>query len=297
MTVIFFRANNTDVGYSSIRMIVGDAEGANFGEPLTLLENYDATKSGGGMWEPYGVLLEDGTIAVYVSCDIRGTSDYVVEEKTVVSANSENLVCTSAQQNILLITLTEESGTFVPSTPSIVCDGVTRNARDGMSVITQLTDGNYAMVIETNYEGTTYPMVIQILYSQDGKEWTEPTTILRASTEGKKMAAPYITTLPDGRIAVSCCSQEGYNGDITSTKSDMYNRVQRVYISQGTVSYGTSDIELKELVYRTYPENEYSIFGGVSYINGRLYLFTGRGENTSAEVNTSKGALINYILY
>lgn len=287
---VFFRANNVNgSGYSSIRMVVGNKYGKNFGEPVTLIENYNPTLSNGGLWEPYGVILEDGTLAVYVSCDIRATEAY-----GSIPAH-ENLVCESTQQNILLITLAEENGSFIPSEPRIISSGVTHKSRDGMSVITQLEDGSYAMVIEATCERPAYPMVIQILYSRDGYEWTEPVTILRSQNVGNNRAAPYIITLPDGRIAVSCCTQEGYSGYPASVASG--NRVQRVFISKDPVAYGSTVIEFEELIYREYPENEYSVFGGVSYINGRLYMFSGSGINDENGQSSSKEMLLYYILY
>lgn len=292
---VFFRASNADIGYSSIRMIVGNKYGKNFGNPVTLMENYDSALSGGGIWEPYGIILKDGTLAVYVSCDIRGTEAY-----GSIPAH-ENLVCPrnettkTTRQNILLITLAEEKGSFVPSKPCIVSDGVAHDSRDGMSVIAQLADGSYAMVIEATSERDQYAFVIQMLYSQDGYTWTEPQTIIRPQKTGNNCAAPYITALPDGRIAVSCCTTEGYRGYRPGSGSGY--KVQRVFISKDPVSYGSPDIEFEELIYREYPENEYSIFGGVSYINGRLYMFSGSGINDENGKSTSKEALLYYILY
>ncbi len=298
---VFFRANNTAAGYSSIRMIVGDEYGKNFGDPITLLENYyEGSTENRGMWEPYGIILKDGTLAVYVSCDIRGTTAYIDTEGNVVIPANTGLVCEygngQTTQNILVLTVEEQNDTFVTTNTSIVSNGKAHNSRDGMSVITQLADGSYAMVIEATCERANYPMVVQVLCSEDGKTWGDPITILRPKTTGNSMAAPYITTLPDGRVAVSCCTQEGYSG-YEATTTDMKNRVQRVFISKEAVSKDSTDIEWEELNYRDYPENEYSIFGGVSYIDGRLYLFAQKGTNASDGTSTSAPVLLNYILY
>ncbi len=103
---------------------------------------------------------------------------------------------------------------------------ILHNSRDGMPVWIPLSNGGYALVIESTHlrnEAGRHPFVIQILYSEDGRGWTEPADIYIPRTDNSKAGAPWIAELPDGRLAVSFQTDEdkAVKGDRTSVMKIM----------------------------------------------------------------------------
>lgn len=303
--VVMYRAYNLEeIGYSSIRMIIGDEKGANFGTPVILVQNYEQGTDKGyseyGMWEPHAV-QKDNTLLVYFSCDIHSSIDYAG-----VAANAVPL-CTDGRQNILLAQydLTENEVTSVTKLLDGLADG---GYRYGMSVITKLADGSYAMVIEAGrkvtLEGGKEDSVfdIRISYSQDGVTgWTTPVVLFGAEEFGGASTycgAPFVTTLPDGRIAVSY--QSTYQADQFTIKRDgrkvQQSRV-RVFVSVNAVNYNSEKIEFVELTEQlgiTYAENQYSIWNSVSVVGDKLYVLIGKGVNTSETTSVSGATEVYY---
>ncbi len=137
----------------------------------------------GGIYEPYFMEL-DGKLVVYFASDRIGKS-----------------VQSMAAQNIEMMTYDKTSGTW--GDLRVALNGTEHKSRDGMAVIDKFSDGSgYAMVIEaTNVSG--HPFVIQLYTSANGYDWTFRYNLYIPEKKGKKAGAPYIKTLPDGRIAVS----------------------------------------------------------------------------------------------
>ncbi len=206
----------------------------------------------GGMWEPTIYRIE-GKLLIYYSSD---TAKYrTVKVKINVGESGESIdesfpfVRNNKYQNIVVHTLDEESGLW----SGAVCaqKGDEHNAyeiisgfyhcRDGMQSISRLSDGSYAMVIETSkhhygekYGDTRYPFVIDISFSRDGYEWTKPVTIAKPSEKEYRCAAPWISTLPDGRIVVSY--QTDMDLGVRSEGAQL-----EVIVSKEAVSYSDSE--------------------------------------------------------
>ena len=267
-------------GYASIRMIIStDATCTAFSEPVVIAEVYTRDKNTGGMWEPYLVQKGD-TLLVYFSCDAQTSV-----EKNGVAANTA-YVCEGGFQNVLVTSYELSSGTV--GATSVVCDGETTETRPGMSVITTLADGSYAMVVEY-WKGENCE--IDILYSKDGLAWTAPAKLI--SLSGGICAAPYIVTLPTGQIALTFQSPADYEGDFAD-ESNTKKAQLKFYISENDVSYG-STVTLKESSTGiALDKNDYLIWNGMAVIDNVLYVFGGKGTVTAAGTYAAGGLQIVY---
>ena len=113
-----------------------------------------------------------------------------------------------------------------------------------MQSISQLSDGTYVMTVESNkhyfanyYGGTKYPFVIDLFFSEDGITWTDPTTIAKAPNAGYYCAAPWVDTLPDGRIVVSYQTDEHRSEPLTDNTNSHTKHQMKVLVSKSAVSY------------------------------------------------------------
>ena len=172
------RANvqKSDGYYSSIRVSESLDGGKTWGYHSTIAEELGE----GGVYEPHFGWIGD-TLAVFYAND------------------SLNVVNERSQQSIEFKLYA--SGAW--SEKRIASDGITTRSRDGMPVWTKMENGRYALVIEaTNVSG--YPFVIQMKTSPDGLNWSEENrNIYIPYAQTKKAGAPYIATLPDGRLCVA----------------------------------------------------------------------------------------------
>lgn len=172
------RANvqKSDGYYSSIRVSESRDGGKTWGYHSTIAEEFGE----GGVYEPHFGWIGD-TLAVFYAND----SLHAVNERS--------------QQNIEFKLF--ENGVW--GEKHIASNGIETRSRDGMPVWTRMENGRYALVIEaTNVAG--YPFVIQMKTSPDGLHWPEENrNIYIPCAQTKKAGAPYIVTLPDGRLCVA----------------------------------------------------------------------------------------------
>ena len=138
----------------------------------------------GGIYEPYFMEL-DGKLVVYFASDRIGKS-----------------VQSMAAQNIEMMTYDKTSGTW--GDLRVALNGTEHKSRDGMAVIDKFSDGSgYAMVIEaTNVSGPP-PLLFSFTPLQTVTIGHSDIIFISPRKKGKKAGAPYIKTLPDGRMAVS----------------------------------------------------------------------------------------------
>lgn len=173
-----YRANvqRKDGYYSSIRVSESRDGGKTWAYHSTIAEELGE----GGVYEPHFNWIGD-TLAVFYAND------------------SLNAVNERSQQNIEFKLF--ENGAW--SEKRIASDGIQTRSRDGMPVWTRMENGRYALVIEaTNVSG--YPFVIQMKTSPDGLDWSEKNrNIYIPYAQTKKAGAPYILSLPDGRLCVA----------------------------------------------------------------------------------------------
>ncbi len=185
---IFYRAHykgtfsgGTFYPYSSIRIRISDKNGV-FNpndEPIMLIETGSSvsTRKTGGLWEPFPMYLEDGTIAVYIASDVHLSEERTAYGRTI-PALDPSLLSAGDSQNIIMVPLTIEDnatevgkGITIGTTELAIkgsktneegtgdgqteADGVAAgnhgntDARPGMPVVTTLKDGSYAMIVES----------------------------------------------------------------------------------------------------------------------------------------------------
>ena len=213
----------------------------------------------GGLWEPT-IYRIGGKLRVYYSCDVVKYGHGVIlnpgtanEKNDTTFPYSESIVT----QNIVMHELDESTGAWGGGTAvfSGFSNSLTEDygypqgtvkMRAGMQSIALLSDGTYAMTVETTklrdwgkYGGYNFPMVIDICFSRDGVNWTEPRTIAQGHADGYTSAAPWLAVLPDGRIAVSFQTDDDLD---EPHPTDVGNYKQmHVVVSNEAVTYADAD--------------------------------------------------------
>ncbi len=270
--------------YSSIRFCISQDGGKTWSADKTVVENtYNGSKLT-GFWEPHMIYIKDGKLAIYYANDCIGGD-----------AKGYPFVSKQTYQHIIVHLYDEATGTF--GEPIIASNGEKHNSRDGMPVVCKLSDGTYAMVIESSAYRSKYPFVIQLLFSEDGKVWSEPKTVFSPKGNGHYAGAPYITCLEDGRIVISCQATEGSGSTLSSTKHN--NSATNVIISEKPITYADRDtVEAKSFnkiffdPFTTTQKNAFSLWAAMIVHNGKLYCVAQCGYNTSATSTQSTGLFI-----
>jgi hypothetical protein len=261
------------------------------------------TGTAGAFYEPYPIVLDDGSLAVYISEDVHYSAPFDNGAYRIPKLK-DDLICDGGSQDTVMIPLriapgaTEVGpGKIEVGEPQLIFQGSNlamfghRNSRPGMTVVTQLYDGSYAMILENSTEMNNpgYNLVIQITYSRDGLTWTPPRTIIRPHREGGssngigkqyKTCAPFITTLPDGRIVAVCATDEDYEGYYPN--DDAHYKHEIAFVSRGRVSYDQDlerDRDFIQLGNYVYSENEYCVWASVAQIDGWIYVSGLQGVN------------------
>lgn len=326
--LVSFRVNKDcgSVYYASIRVYESTDKGKSFHFHSTVIEN---TSVSGGLWEPYFCMIDDDgnpatpdRLAVYYCNDMTGKSikpqDFVASEGLVAKGMFISgvypgfaTVSSSSYQNVMVQLWDEDSGKW--EAPKVASDGKRHNSRDGMMTVTRLSDGSYAMTIESSRyrtgaekspDGLAHRMVVRMLFSDNGLDWTDPVDIYiptGMSPDGNYASyagAPYVVLLPDGRVAVSFHSNENYNKSYIVNTNGMggqrYNCTMRVIISdfaitretRNSVGTGTFSEAFEPIPVDT---NGYSIWCGMYVYNGKYLLaFAATGVNTSSTVYSTR---------
>lgn len=302
---------STNFSYSSLRMRISDTDGIfnSSDEPIMLIQNYtENTGKAGAFYEPYPILLEDGSYAIYISEDVHYSDGFdgkiYNDEHYYIPRLHNDLICAGNSQDTVMIPLkiaplaTEVGeGKIEVGEPVLIFQGSDTtmfghtNSRPGMTVVTQLYDGSYAMTLENSTEQNNpgYDLVTQITYSRDGLTWTPPKTIIRPHQKGGsrngngkafKCCAPFCTTLPDGRIVVVCATDEKYVGGFPN--DDAHYKHEIAFVSKEKVGYGADlerDRDFIQLGNYMYSENEYCVWASVAQIDGRIYISGLEGVN------------------
>lgn len=248
-----------------------------------------------GFWEPD---------PVYITDQNGNTNLFVYYADT---ATPEKL----SYQHIMYTVWDEENDTF--STPEIAQNGIDHTSRDGMSVVTKLSDGNYAMVFESTKTGSTETtFVIKMSFSEDGKSWTAPVVVAKpdkaitdsstGATEYAVCASPYIVTLPDGKVAISYQTTDRYTGKIPDRVS--YRVGTQVAISSQVITsdtfkdYSENDDFTAYFTNKYNPgtlgENEFSRSAGLMVNGDYLYVYYNHGSNTwdeQGKITHNKGTI------
>ena len=235
-----------------------------------------------GVWEPDPVYIGDELFCYFADTDLPGNTNY---------------------QHIMYCVYDEATGKF--GAPEIAQNGIEHKSRDGMSVVTKLSDGTYAMVFESTrtdkddyadiHNYTTF--VIKMSFSNDGRNWSDPVIVAKPnpvtapatdSNEYAVCAAPYVVTLPDGRLAVSYQTTDRYTGRIPNRVS--YRIGTQVAISSQPITSATfagaerDDDVTSYFATEVNPgvlgENEFSKSASLMVHNDKLYVYYSVGDNT-----------------
>ncbi|MBQ8836227.1 MAG: hypothetical protein IJ002_01805 [Clostridia bacterium] len=292
--LVAYRSNTktyTSTYYSSIRVVTSDDFGKTFENEKILIENA-TTMSGEGFWEPFMIQIDEKTVALYYADDF----------------NVDNNINSDAYQRIAYFTYTVgDDGDWSKGTWSTeYATAIYRTniyTRDGMPMVTRLSDGSFAMVVETHdYTSSNSDynciFVIGLSLSKDGKTWTTPVPVVAPTNlnEGAACAAPSITTLPDGRVVISYQTDDGYTGSFgnistsDSGNADTYGRVFGAVISNTPITYSTTLTATKggaadgftvlDTPFESVTDG-YQIWNAVSCFGDDLYLYGTAGTVTA----------------
>lgn len=223
--------------YSSIQVSYSTDNGKTWKKHSTVYENTEEDGAYHGVWEPHFGMM-NGKLTCFYANDSRDVTSY---------------------QNIEYKQWDPEAQEWTNRT--IVCNGEDHKSRDGMPVWMQLSTGEYVCVIEAWNKDDNDRFAIQLTYSTDGVEWSDPVTVMRPTKTGKVCAAPYIVELPNGQLVISSQTNElGADGDET------------LYMST-VVSDGTPVALLTEKHFSAHDYPYYDKGATTSYMWNGMYVY------------------------
>lgn len=157
---------------SAIRLYASTNGGAKFEAPITVAEGGG---SDDGVWEPFLLQLDDGSLVCYYSDD-TGTQH---SQRIVYKVSSDGVNFSDAVE---------------------VVASKKQAERPGMPVVTRLGDGTYFMVYEVVNHASIDGNPVFYRTSTDGLDWGDKTSLGTAIASGSKAlgSAPYCTWLPIG---------------------------------------------------------------------------------------------------
>lgn len=268
--------------YSSIRYCISRDGGTTWSEDITVIENNHVGAEFTGFWEPHMLYVKGGQLAMYYAADCLGGT---AEGYPFINDIEK-------QQHIIVHLYDEAAESF--GRPIVASNGIDHGSRDGMPSICELSDGSYAMVIESSSMRPRNAFVVQMLFSEDGITWTEPKNIWIPAGEGHYSGAPFIVALPDGRAAVSFQATEGSSSTLACNKVN--NSVMNVIISKRPITYADRDRisqadfdRISENPIQTVKEHAYAIWPAMHVHKGKLYCTADLGSNTSPTGRAPEG--------
>ena len=287
--------------YTSIRVLSRAGSSGPYSGETVLVESAPLVHH--GYWEPYPILLDENTLAVYYSDDL----------------NAGKTSSGGYLQDIRVLTYDIPSRTW-DKTPRVCLSGKEHRSRDGMPTVERLADGSgYVMSIEAQPKPASYVFCTQLWFSEDGYDWkngvivAEP-EVYKNTTDNRepRCSAPGVAVLPDGRIAVSY--QENVSTRRRAVLSDSVdcNVTMKVIVSKDPVSlragghglaaaYQGISSSFEEVEVRRdftdsagdHSDAAYSIWNAVTCANGYLYALSGTGYNLSATERRGFGVQIS----
>lgn len=280
------KAEDINSFYTSIQVFISHDNGDSWRHLTTVIEDIVTKENFSGFWEPEFELLPDGRLAIYYANDCVGGSNpdypYVPSKKS---------------QHIIAHIWDDEKRQF--GKPLIASNGTEHTSRDGMPGLCRLSDGSYAMVIESNAD-KNYIFTIKILFSKDGLNFSEPRYIDIPSKPGLYSGAPWIDLLPDGRVAVSFQTTD-HGGEFLAPSS-VRNSITEVKISKRPLTYADrdsitpDDFESVWQFNSNLENHEYSIWPAVYCFGGTLYCCCDTGRNITREKNEATGIWLSKLM-
>lgn len=315
-----FRApsNNESGPYTaSIKYITSTDNGDTWSEPVTVVSStVSSEESYGGMWEPTIYRL-DGQLRIFYSCDTVKESNNQVTLNPGKDGQSYDtsfpFVSSKLYQNIVMHTLDESTGLWSGAVCSVKGEDYDpyksytwssyHMSRPGMQSISQLNDGTYVMAVENSkhtfadqYGQTRYPFVTDLYFSADGITWGNVRTV--AAVANYYCAAPWVDTLPDGRLVISFQSDDHRSEPLSSNdNSHLYHRM-KVIVSKEPVTnadkttLSTSDFEAFRPLESVNSELMYNAWNSV-YVDGYKVYAIGKVSSTDTSVEKSLGVCIS----
>ncbi len=296
--LVAYRARSTNASYeatgkfyTSIRVVYSTDGGYTFGNEDILIERC-VSQDIDGFWEPFMIHLDDDTVALYYSDDLNVDLNFFDDYR---------------QRIDYFLYERDANGTWKWTTEpdTAIYRGKTMKTRDGMPIVTKLTDGGFAMVVEAQdyaswvHDEYNCPFVVGLALSADGKTWSDPVPVIapQSLTAGNRCSAPAIAALPDGRVVITWQTEEGHSGWVNEGDPENTACVLGAAISENPLTVdtvltestgGPSDgFRLLSGVF-TYPENTYQIWNIVSCFGNDLYIAGGKVEVLN-EAGTSTG--------
>lgn len=290
--------------YSSIRVVTRPNYTAEYDNEQIIIENvYNSTNDERcGFWEPFLIQLDDTTVAMYYADDFSPADS-------------------GANQYIMVILYDIKTGTW--GEPTIAVNEEKTMGREGMPMVARLVDGNYVMAVESHclQQSRKYIFVVRLWFSQDGINWDKGVVVAAPgalnlipsyASLDYWCAAPCVTVLPDGRIAVSY--QDNYAGkDDRTYKPDdkTYNAMPCIILSKdkityenaGNISSSTKGVSSSftslasgftnhSTISDSIKNDIYGIWNSTFYANGYLYFCSSLGYNTSDTTRTALGTYL-----
>ncbi|MBQ3150103.1 MAG: exo-alpha-sialidase [Clostridia bacterium] len=240
--------------YTSLRVAVSTDKGYTWSEHSLITECRNSTFN--GVWEPHLEMIDGKLLVFYANDSLAGDG--------VTSGDRQNI-----EYRIY------DGAKWTDK--YIVSSGEKTRSRDGMPVITKLRDGGYAIAIEGTrsvnpLQNPKNGMFIKLLISEDGFEWdeTKAVNVYYPKDVSRVSAAPYIVTLPDGRVAVSYQTDDCYpvKGDLPKGQNfDMKVSVSLCEVTKDTSVMGFTKGESVFSI----PEGFCAIWNSMAVIGNQLY--------------------------
>ena len=314
-----FRApiNNPNGTYTAnINYVVSSDNGETWSQPINVATaTVTSNEEGGGMWEPT-IYRTDGRIRIYYcSTEVKqGNGQVYINGGTSAERHDVDFpyVISRSVQNIVMHELDEETGVWSGAVcvqngyshvPYKIVDSLGYHCRDGMQSIAELPDGSYVMAIESSkynlasrYGMTRYPMVVDISFSLDGVNFSKPRTIALPVAAKHVCGAPWVSVLPDGRVAV-CYQSDNYVKDLSKEKYDSTRQVELV-ISNRPISYADRDVIGTEWFDRYLPLDRfntdvtYNHWNGLFVYGNRIFVLSNHTTNDKS-VTAALGMILS----
>ena len=287
--------------YTSIRVMSSVNGGMMFDRNSEEILIEDANLSStNGYWEPFFVQVDEDTVLCYFADDL----------------NVDKL---GSQQRIVYVEYDIPTKTW-DKTPKIAIYRKGLKTRDGMPMITELVGGGYAMVVEvqdfskwnktatetgalgvpTKFANCVFAVGISL--SEDGRTWSDPVPVLAPTslTRGMRCSAPSVATLPDGRLVITCQTDEfydGYSGASTDNECVMSVAVSDAPITKDSVITPIDPLNPKEdgaavgftrlFGVLDFAENQFSIWNSVFSFGNDIYFLGGTAFNNESSQTVS----------
>ena len=185
-------------------------------------------------------------------------------------------------------------------------DGVVNpKSRVGMISFAKLKDGSnkHIAVVEDSVNLTAMeprPMCVQYLYTNEMTTgtWSPSSTLktLFMPDIGERRGAPFVTTLNDGRVAISFMSSQEFKGIKRTDGATENNRVIDIFVSKVPITYNmilTDDLFVK-LNFFEFSNSQWGKWGAVQNIDYKLYKSFTYGINVSESESTRYGNVVIY---